>query len=1053
MKLCSFGETSIPERNCYQSLLIILNMFKSEMEKEVFLFIKSIGCTWAHIGVTSYLTIEFFKFNTESEPFVKKAERINNCAFKAIIWMYERRFIDGNCRVNIKEVIQMDIVNNLLMRAYGTSDFNEIVKIKNEFMAQNVNDMRENTLTVCICPGNDNLYPEVEENIYEKNFKKRYMVDPGDLKATTPYERLVNKGDDVLLWYETVYHKVPKNLQDYTEELCLYAFNNSNIGILSGKSFERFKYEEKSMDIWMVCSIKLKEREIFMLKLFQVIFFLSANLSLYQTKKQNLRLYYYAVPLTLAKDGIDWEFLEKIFNNLIVSVLPDNECFKPNNLLWNPYENVFMVWKGNSPVRIDCKIANSEMTCFEYFHDIYNIKLRTREGFCMLKYFLLEKEGSRINRKLEKAKAAGKVVTSANLTNFLKIGGNSDTEDQNTSCEIINGRNNIINDLHSGDNSNKGNIKTFISNNTLNNNSNDLHSGDNSNKGNIKTFISNNTLNNNSNDFVNFEANHLNGLKHINSSIPVNPKAVTSYLLFPKEIAFVTNINTSIICESLIFKQNFGYFESASVYHEFMELFSLNVPLDRLYIAFTSRAIDEKNNYERIEFLGDCVLKFIVSVYLFLEGHVLGDIVKIKSKIVSNYNLNRIFIDRKIYRYIAMRKYNTKMFQAPFASNFNAFNRFFKSRNMFTSDNRLMYLCTENNAVFNPNINKKVYADILEAIVGIIYLYGDLPESIRFLYNIGLLPRPSNINSSNLDSKKCFDPNINLNKSAEKATSVVNKYLYDSLDENLKFKKFENEFERNIINVLGKDFENVFKEKNISKTVENPLHNKDNSKSKIMENPLHNKDEFLKPEDIIETSKTYPFPYSIPDIPAYMGIITLEDSIQLEKITGYKFNDINILEKALVLPEHMNNLFGSNYFQTLELIGDAALDLFIVKKIYNDTKNISAEDLHIEKMVYVSNNLLGKIAIETGIINYVKFNENRNDFIHSDNYSKAGEEKLKNKKIYGDIFEALLGAILYDLKFDYNEFEAIINRRLWKTIIKFSKSKNFTKNNSNKNDN
>ena len=81
--------------------------------------------------------------------------------------------------------------------------------------------------------------------------------------------------------------------------------------------------------------------------------------------------------------------------------------------------------------------------------------------------------------------------------------------------------------------------------------------------------------------------------------------------------------------------------------------------LPLLIRALTSSAADDKNNYQRLEFFGDCILKFIASVHLMAahlnnpEGFLTGK----KGRIVSNGYLARATLAAGLDKFIIMKKF------------------------------------------------------------------------------------------------------------------------------------------------------------------------------------------------------------------------------------------------------------------------------------------------------------------------------------------------------------------------------------------------------------
>lgn len=81
-----------------------------------------------------------------------------------------------------------------------------------------------------------------------------------------------------------------------------------------------------------------------------------------------------------------------------------------------------------------------------------------------------------------------------------------------------------------------------------------------------------------------------------------------------------------------------------------------------------------------------------------------------------------------------------------------------------------------------------------------------------------------------------------------------------------------------------------------------------------------------------------------------------------------------------------------NNYERLEFLGDAALELLFVNYIYNGLKEKSPGRLTELKGVYLSNQFMGRLAIEMGLV----------------------RETQEIPKMYGDIFESVAAAVLLD---------------------------------------
>lgn len=107
--------------------------------------------------------------------------------------------------------------------------------------------------------------------------------------------------------------------------------------------------------------------------------------------------------------------------------------------------------------------------------------------------------------------------------------------------------------------------------------------------------------------------------------------------------------------------------------------------------------VDKLDSYQRLEFLGDSILNFIVSEYLYNNflDYDEGKLTKIRSKIVCENSLSNVALNLKINEHIFLGKGSLKL-------NFN---------------------------------NTSILADVIEAIIAAIYLDGGMINSKEFINN------------------------------------------------------------------------------------------------------------------------------------------------------------------------------------------------------------------------------------------------------------------------------------------------------------------------------
>jgi endoribonuclease Dicer len=162
------------------------------------------------------------------------------------------------------------------------------------------------------------------------------------------------------------------------------------------------------------------------------------------------------------------------------------------------------------------------------------------------------------------------------------------------------------------------------------------------------------------------------------------------------------------------------------------------IPLDLLLTATTTPAAQEHTNYQRLETLGDTVLKFAVSVQLlsaypfWMEGYL----ARRKDHAVSNANLAKIAIDRKLYQWIIRDLFVPKRWRPRLASDPVAL--LFEEISSPAPDMSGMTEKQKRRAKVARNLSTKVLADVIEALIGAAYLHGGFALGIECMKVFGL---------------------------------------------------------------------------------------------------------------------------------------------------------------------------------------------------------------------------------------------------------------------------------------------------------------------------
>ena len=130
----------------------------------------------------------------------------------------------------------------------------------------------------------------------------------------------------------------------------------------------------------------------------------------------------------------------------------------------------------------------------------------------------------------------------------------------------------------------------------------------------------------------------------------------------------------------------------------------------------------------------------------------------------------------------------------------------------------------------------------------------------------------------------------------------------------------------------------------------------------------------------------------------------MRDLSKLEKILNIKFNNLDLLQQALVHRSYLNEnpKFRLDHNERLEFLGDAVLELVVTEHLYQNYQNPEGE-LTNWRAALVKAEMLSEIATNLGLNDYLLLSR-----------GEAKDTGRARQYILANTFEAIIGAIYLD---------------------------------------
>ena len=414
--------------------------------------------------------------------------------------------------------------------------------------------------------------------------------------------------------------------------------------------------------------------------------------------------------------------------------------------------------------------------------------------------------------------------------------------------------------------------------------------------------------------------------------------------------------------------------------NEMKTFLNLTCKTPDLIQATSSPSYDINHNFEVLEVVGDSVLKFIASCFLFKKFPNQNEdfLTQTRTQYIKNKYLSKLAYENFFHFFLKTHKKNINQWKAPMIKDGG------KCPNI------------------NHTIAAKNLADTFEAVLGVLFIHNyDLNNVVKGLSSMSA---PITHNLLNCLLMNC-----------EGKFLIPKDYFYhinSTINENMNYYELKKMIDSKTFMSLE------------SKPQLKTIYNK--KKVFIYNEPAKNKHKKLcgsafKPIQTIFSRMSFEYNY-------LRNARILRSLEKLEtKILKYSFKDKKLLITALnteIKPD--DSLFQSDY-QSLEFLGDALLEVYVIGnafKIFADNKiALVPEIMQRLKITLLSNSYMARMVTLLGIHKYI-FNANEeteveiNKFIRKIKLNRRFKTFVRHEtyipKTLSDIWESLSAAVLID---------------------------------------
>ncbi|KAJ2082236.1 Dicer-like protein 1 [Coemansia sp. RSA 988] len=373
----------------------------------------------------------------------------------------------------------------------------------------------------------------------------------------------------------------------------------------------------------------------------------------------------------------------------------------------------------------------------------------------------------------------------------------------------------------------------------------------------------------------------------------------------------------------------------------------LPAEVETVRMAITSGSASSDMCYERLETLGDSVLKYITSVMLFVtypDAHE-GILTSRRKRIICNANLFELSCRLNLPPYIITQTFSRRDVRLPgrgwnrlpfIPQAWIATSEFEKPHNTADSEQKTARSSPQSQETSNPNkpkpktrvvvkernLGDKTVADIIESLLGACVNDSGIDGALIAARALGVV-------DSSWTSWSSFAKVWRSNLAARKQKM---KKLHDLRTEAISSNEQAEE---------GVDL----------------LHEMELDKSDIL----------FSMQSLDSGDKL-----SAIDGSPILEQLGESQAADIEAVLGYKFKVRTLLIEALT---HCSSLdLASNSYQRLEFLGDALLDFFVTKRYYDYQPPLSPHRITLVKHIAVSNDLFAVILVCLGLHKHLRHN-------------------------------------------------------------------------------